>query len=568
MGLLPLLIFLSILTAPAIASTIPATTQRKAQTIRWVDCHDKVLCRGSGVSHMPAASDPEAARKRKTMPGCQQHTATKRGRKNPKQAWRTNHSRSFCGVDFIKGTGISQTLIGKNTVTYVPDGLGDELNAPNGLFTGTIPPSLFCGEMDVPMDYTKPFDVATNNSTIGFAMNRPAKRGPGQNAALQPWAHAFNITGGGLAINVEGLDDFDFLAVNVRGIQLSNPLNITSDVFFNNLPFAFPSTQDEFDQYQAAMKNFYTAATRDSTPPGIMDFVGGTFPGLEYATRFPNRVDNFVLDASITWHVGAANRLVQRADAFCLADPTCPFHGQGNGSVVKAWQTVLAQGIKAPLAAPNCGPGKGCNSPVTATDLRQGVPARLRANPDFPSFNIALDTSLHGDASGFAFQPQFDICETVVSPLLCSDLKLDDDIKTFKGWNALNLASDDPLSIWYSQIWQMLLIWIAPTPLKGSRCQWNNCLKRQRKLTNTAVGPAPIHFSHHGWHEILSPAGKTTTQHHKSLKETAASLLIARQSDSQPNLYMRKWNRGCSLSRGWAPHDTSLAPRNYGWLLP
>ncbi|KAJ7679887.1 alpha/beta-hydrolase [Mycena rosella] len=431
MGLLPLLVFLSTLTAPAIASTIPATTQRKAQTIRWVDCHDKV-----------------------------------------------------------------------------PDGLGDELNATNGVFTGTIPPNLFCGEMDVPMDYTKPFDAATNNITIGFAMNRPAKRaqglilyhagGPGQNAALQPWAHAFNVTGGGLAINVEGLDDFDFLAVNVRGIQLSNPLNITSGVFFNNLPFAFPSTQDEFDQYQAAMKNFYAAATRDSTPPGIMNFVGskdvvqdwdamraalgyekislavvsyGTFPGLEYATRFPNRVDKFVLDASIphgmpyqdmvSFQVGAANRLVQRADAFCLTDPTCPFHGQGNGSVVKAWQTVLAQGIKAPLAAPNCGPGKGCNSPVTATDLRQGVPAILRANPDFPSFNIALDASLHGDASGFAFQPQFDIRETVGSPLLCSDMKLDDDIKTFKRWNALNLASEDPLSIRYSQIWQMLLMCVS-----------------------------------------------------------------------------------------------------------
>jgi hypothetical protein len=101
MGLLPLLVFLSTLTAPSIASAIPAT-QRKAQTIRWVDCHDKV-----------------------------------------------------------------------------PDGLGDELNAPNGVFTGTIPPNLFCGEMDVPMDYTKPFDAATNNITIGFAMNRPAKRAQG-----------------------------------------------------------------------------------------------------------------------------------------------------------------------------------------------------------------------------------------------------------------------------------------------------------------------------------------------------------------------------------------------------
>jgi hypothetical protein len=35
-----------------------------------------------------------------------------------------------------------------------------------------------------------------------------------------------------------------------------------------------PSTQDEFDQYQAAMTNFYNAATRDTTPPGIMEHLG------------------------------------------------------------------------------------------------------------------------------------------------------------------------------------------------------------------------------------------------------------------------------------------------------
>jgi hypothetical protein len=66
-------------------------------------------------------------------------------------------------------------------------------------------------------------------------------------------------------------------------------------------------------------------------------------------------------------------------------------------------------------------------------------------------------------------------------------LELDDDIKTFNGWNALNLASvsscllavhsrfrissnliillkwnqEDPLSIRYSQIWQMLLMCVS-----------------------------------------------------------------------------------------------------------
>lgn len=31
----------------------------------------------------------------------------------------------------------------------------------------------------------------------------------------------------------------------------------------------------------------------------------------------------------------AVNRLLLRADAFCIFDDTCPFHSQGKGSVVK-----------------------------------------------------------------------------------------------------------------------------------------------------------------------------------------------------------------------------------------
>ncbi|KAJ7908981.1 hypothetical protein B0H13DRAFT_2494561 [Mycena leptocephala] len=408
MALLPLFLLLQTLT-PITATVLPCP-DRKNQTIRWVDCHDKV-----------------------------------------------------------------------------PEPLESSLNLTGTTFTGTLPSNLFCGEMDVPMDYTKPFDAVSNNITIGFAMNRPAKRssglifyhagGPGENAAAQAWANALNLSS-----SFAGLEGFDFLAINTRGIQFSNPLNLSSGVFFNDLPFAFPTSQDEFDQYQAAMTNFLSAAIKDSTPAGIMNTSGrssGTFVGMAYAARYPHRVDRFVLDAVIphgipfqpmvTFQIAAANRLVQRADAFCLTDPTCPFYGQGNGSVVKAWETILAQAIEAPLPALSCGPGTNCNSPVTPTDLRQGVNFIMRSNSDFPLFNIALNASLHGDASLFAYQPSFDIRETVVTPLLCSDIKIDDNLKTFAGFNNLtvNAQSSDPLHIVYSQNWQLGLqcsVWPFPVP--------------------------------------------------------------------------------------------------------
>ncbi|KAJ6473302.1 Alpha/Beta hydrolase protein [Mycena vulgaris] len=445
MGLLPLsFLLLGMISTAAAAVVVPCqdtTAQRQNQTIRWVDCHENV-----------------------------------------------------------------------------PQPIASALNLTGTIFNGSLPSTLFCGEMDVPMDYTKPFDAATNNITIGFAMNRPNSSsglimyhagGPGESAVSRAWANALNLSSESPPF-ARGLEEFDFLAVNTRGIQFSNPLNCSSGVFFNNVSFAFPTSQDEYDQYQAAMTNFFASCVNDSTPAGIMEHIGtieviqdwdsvraalgyekvsfvgvsyGTFVGMAYADRYPERVDRFVLDGAIPhgmpWldmvadQVLAANRLLLRADAFCLTDPSCPFYGQGNGSVVKAWDTVLARAIAAPLPALSCGPDTGCNSPVTATDLRMGVDVLFRSNPDFPKFNMALNASLHGDASLFAYEPLTDIRETVIPPLLCSDFKLDDGANTFAGFKnlSINSQSSDPAGIVYSVVWQFVLMcaaWPFPVPERST----------------------------------------------------------------------------------------------------
>ncbi|KAJ7711614.1 hypothetical protein B0H16DRAFT_1745005 [Mycena metata] len=102
----------------------------------------------------------------------------------------------------------------------------------------------------------------------------PDTGGPGLDAASQAWANALNLSWGA---PFAGLQDFDLLGgshrsiavvslyslqVNIRGLQFSNPLNCTSGVFFNNIPLSFPSSQVEYDQYQAAaaMTNFYAVS--------------------------------------------------------------------------------------------------------------------------------------------------------------------------------------------------------------------------------------------------------------------------------------------------------------------
>ncbi|KAJ7082029.1 hypothetical protein B0H15DRAFT_1024611 [Mycena belliarum] len=409
----------------------------------------------------------------------------------------------------------NQTIRWVDCHENVPLPIAAALNVTGPTFSGALPPTLFCGEMDVPMDYADPFDALTNNITIGFAMNRPRVSsglimfhpgGPGVDAAPQAWANALNLSGGAA---FAGLEAFDFLAVNTRGIQFSNPVNCSAGVFFNNVSFAFPSSQDEYDQYQAAMSDFFTSCADNSTPAGIMEHLGtveviqdwdsvraalgyekvsfagisyGTFVGMAYAARFPQRVDRFVLDSVIphgmplqdmvTDQVAAANRLLLRADAFCQTDTACPFYGQGNGSVPKAWETLLARAIAAPLAAPGCGPGKGCNTPVTPTDLRLGFTVFMRSNPDFPLFNRALNASLHGDASLFAYQPLLDIREDVVAPLLCSDIKIESADKTFARFHnvSANSQSSDPAQIVSEKpIWVVMLMcsawpFAAPEP--------------------------------------------------------------------------------------------------------
>ncbi|KAJ7784305.1 hypothetical protein B0H16DRAFT_1402150 [Mycena metata] len=361
-----------------------------------------------------------------------------------------------------------------------------------------LPPNLCCGEIVVPMDYSKPIS-ADNNITVGFAMVRPPKGtnssgliayhagGPGIDAATKAWETAFNQS-----TTFSGLEDFDLLMMNTRGLEFSTPLNITSGVFFNDplINHPFPTNETEFDAYQSAMTNFLMSINNNTTPAGLLQHVStneiiqdmdalrgalgyeklhfagvsyGTFVGAAYADRFPDRVGRFVIDAviphgmpfqeMIDHQMVAINRLILRSDAFCMTDPECPFHGQG-------------QGANGSIPAPSCGTGQPfnggppCNTPVTVADLRFGVNAAFRSDADFPLFNLGVHQALNGNASLLAYQPLEDIRETITAPMVCSDFPVEDGWKTFDGFNsfALNSQPNDTHSVIYSQTWQLLLM--------------------------------------------------------------------------------------------------------------
>ena len=123
--------------------------------------------------------------------------------------------------------------------------------------------------------------------------------------------------------------------------------------------------------------------------------------------------------------IAAQNRIMQRADAYCLNDTTCPFYSQGKGSVIKVCRIFLSkttpqltgftQAFKELVAAVD---------PVTGFGIRDAMSSLLAGSPDFPYIFRAIHSALNGDFSLFSgpTQTSQEILEASVGqPLICSD---------------------------------------------------------------------------------------------------------------------------------------------------
>jgi hypothetical protein len=156
-----------------------------------------------------------------------------------------------------------------------------ESTVPAGSFNASIidlkslPSTLHCGRLDVPMDYSKPM-CEGNTITLGVAMYKPKKsKGPlffnpgGTDAGvIVAWEVALNITNA-----FSGLMDFDLIVMDVRGTFSSNPLNVSLELFAG-LSGPYPTNQTEWDAVQAASAAVIQSWIDNSSPPGIIQHVG------------------------------------------------------------------------------------------------------------------------------------------------------------------------------------------------------------------------------------------------------------------------------------------------------
>ncbi|KEF62526.1 uncharacterized protein A1O9_00499 [Exophiala aquamarina CBS 119918] len=342
---------------------------------------------------------------------------------------------------------------------------------PTGIDLERLPSTLKCGQIVVPMDYSRPLD-AGNNITLGLAMHRPPNPkgviffspGGSDNGVVHAWNFALG-TNSPFTPNFSGLGEYDLMMMDVRGTYSSNPLDVSLDTVIP-LFGPYPASQDEFDDRKAVSAAAIQSWIDSSSPPGIIQHIGtrevvqdfnqirealryeqihylggsyGTYRGLQYATTYPDTVGRVVLDAVVPHGISrsqqskagiiAANRALVRADAFCQNNSTCPLRDQGKGSVLQTYQEVLE-------AASNSSAGTLWAIQSTISGLLQGL-------PDFPLItNIIYQLSL--DINFLDTLPQSSVTvEDVVAYILqCADFPTTATFSEFQQSLANALAHD------------------------------------------------------------------------------------------------------------------------------
>lgn len=289
---------------------------------------------------------------------------------------------------------------------------------------------LECATLTVPLDYADP-----TGETIDIALVRAPATGDREGAVLfnpgGPGGSGFDpIAYSGLTIQGElGLDDFDIIGFDPRGVDRSNGIQCVDDAFQDEHLYLddTPDTPEEEALLEEADQGFtdgckerygdtlkfysteYTARDMDAIRAGLGDeqlsFLGisyGTYLGGVYATMFPDRVRAMVLDSAyepngdtveqqyLTQLVGFENAFNDWAK-WCQDDPACPFNAPDVGA---RWDALLLQLDENPI--PNPADGRLGNQ----STLDTATSAALYSESEWPVLADALAKAEAGDPSG------------------------------------------------------------------------------------------------------------------------------------------------------------------------
>jgi pimeloyl-ACP methyl ester carboxylesterase len=289
--------------------------------------------------------------------------------------------------------------------------------------------ALQCATLTVPLDYAAP-----DGETIELALVRAPATGDRQGAILfnpgGPGGSGFDpIAINGPFIKAEmGLDDFDLIGFDPRGVQRSNGIRCLTDAQFDAFMYvdytpdnseeqALVDEEDGLFERECAAKygdtlRFYstenTARDMDAIRAGLGDerlsYLGisyGTYLGAVYATMFPERVRAMVLDSAfepsgdtveqqfLTQLEGFEGAFDNWA-AWCENEPSCAFRADDVGA---RWDALLAEYDAESVPADD---GRLANNAV----IERATTAALYAKSEWPVLADALAAAEGGEVAG------------------------------------------------------------------------------------------------------------------------------------------------------------------------
>jgi pimeloyl-ACP methyl ester carboxylesterase len=299
-------------------------------------------------------------------------------------------------------------------------------------------PSLLCTTLSVPLDYADPTGEAVDLALVkapatgkrkGAALFNPG--GPG-GSGFDPIA----ASGGSIAAAL-GLDSFDVIGFDPRGVDRSGGIRCVSDEFRDKHLYVDPTPdtpeeqalKDEADngfvdacvQKYGDKLRFYSTentardmdAIREALGDQQISFLGvsyGTYLGATYATLFPDRVRAMVLDSAyepngdtveeqfktqLVGFEGAMNNWI----AWCQRTTKCAFNATDVGA---RWDALKLKLDDSPIADVA---GRLANNAT----MERATTAALYSESEWPVLANALADAERGDPAGtFAIADAYD----------------------------------------------------------------------------------------------------------------------------------------------------------------
>lgn len=248
-------------------------------------------------------------------------------------------------------------------------------------------PGFECGSVYVPLDYADPTGTKLEIAVIRYKAQSERKGAILYNPG-GPGASGFNMVAwmGTYYVGELGLNEFDFVGFDPRGVERSNGLKCQSDAEIDRYLFgdSSPDTPEEeafFEQANAAFVTACNTKYRDSlqyystsNTARDMDVIRaamgdeqisylgvsyGTYLGAVYAQIFPDRVRAMVLDSAFepngdsveeqyTTQLVGFERAMNNWIAWCESNSTCAFHAVDVGA---RWDALYEQYNQQPVTA-------------------------------------------------------------------------------------------------------------------------------------------------------------------------------------------------------------------------